>query len=148
MSDHTGNRRFWTIETVAIKADHGIDMQQVWAELLVSYKRGDSWYLDHKEIERLSSHNEKYEAEDPFESKVMEFFSAPTDSDESVVYTCTEILDTLGYKFPTQRDTRAVSRAIQKVFKASLTQVRDGNKRKKGFKLVKINQDSIKDQIC
>jgi putative DNA primase/helicase len=148
LSDHTGNRRFWTIETVAIKADHGLDMQQVWAELLVAYKRGDSWYLDHKEIERLSSHNEKYEAEDPFESKVMEFFSAPNDSDESVVYTCTEILDTLGYKFPTQRDTRAVSRAIQKVFKASLTQVRDGNKRKKGFKLIKINQDNVKDQIC
>lgn len=149
LSDHTGNRRFWTIETVAINAEHGLDMQQVWAELLVAYKRGDSWYLTHKEIERLSSHNEKYEAEDPFESKVVEFFSSPDSGDgEPVVYTCTEILDTIGYKFPTQRDTRAVSRAIQKVFKASLLQVRDGNKRKKGFKLIKINQDEVKEQNC
>lgn len=146
LSDHTGNRRFWTIETVAINANHGLDMQQVWAELFVSYKKGESWYLTPKEIERLSTHNEKYEAEDPFESKVVEFFKAPSDSEDSSIYTCTEVLEAIGYKFPTQRDTRAISRAIQKVFKAPLLTVRDGEKRKKGYRLTKLNKDNLQEQ--
>jgi len=149
LSDHTGNRRFWTIETVAINANHGLDMQQVWAEVLDLYKKGTSWYLTKEEVERLSSHNEKYEAEDPYESKVACFFSAPVgENDGSEVYTCTEILDVIGYKFPTQRDTRAVSRAVQKLFKAGLKITRSDGILKKGYRLVKINQDEKKEQIC
>ena len=126
LSDHTGNRRFWTIETVAIKADHGLDMQQVWAELLVSYKRGDSWYLDRQEIEKLSAHNEVYEAEDPIEVKVGRVFDKGT-----TFFTCTDIAEKLGYNQPTQRDTRSISRAVQKLFGVRIAR----NNGRKGFYL-------------
>ena len=126
LSDHTGNRRFWTIETVAIKADHGLDMQQVWAELLVAYKRGDSWYLDRAEIERLSAHNETYEAEDPVEDTVRGIFCKG-----ETFFTCTDIAKRLGYNQPTQRDTRAISRAVQKLFGIRIAR----NHGRKGFYL-------------
>jgi putative DNA primase/helicase len=126
LSDHTGNRRFWTIETVAIKADHGLDMQQVWAELLVAYKRGDSWYLDRQEIEKLSAHNEIYEAEDPVEDTVRGIFCKGT-----TFFTCTDIAKKLGYNQPTQRDTRSISRAVQKLFGVRVAR----NHGRKGFYL-------------
>jgi putative DNA primase/helicase len=126
LSDHTGNRRFWTIETVAIKADHGLDMQQVWAELLASYKRGESWYLNRQEIERLSFHNETYEAEDPIEVKLDRVFEKGT-----TFFTCTAIAEKLGYNQPTQRDTRSISRAVQKLFGVRI----ERNNGRKGFYL-------------
>jgi putative DNA primase/helicase len=131
LSDHTGNRRFWTIETVAIKADHGIDMQQVWAELLVSYKKGDSWYLDRQEIEKLSAHNEIYEAEDPVEDTVRGIFCKGT-----TFFTCTDIAKKLGYNQPTQRDTRSISRAVQKLFGVRVAR----NHGRKGFYLGLIDE--------
>lgn len=132
LSDHTGNRRFWTIETVAINAEHGLDMQQVWAELLVAYKRGDSWYLTKEEIERLSAHNEVYEAEDPIEVKVGRIFEKGM-----TFFTCTEIAEKLGYNQPTQRDTRSISRAVQKLFGIRV----ERNNGRKGFYLGLIDEE-------
>ena len=135
LSDHTGNRRFWTIETVAIKADHGLDMQQVWAELLVAYKRGDSWYLTREEIEKLSAHNEIYEAEDPMEVKVGRVFCTGT-----TFFTCTEIAEKIGYNQPTQRDTRSISRAVQKLFGIRV----ERNNGRKGFYLGLLEETEAK----
>lgn len=133
LSDHTGNRRFWTIETIAIKADHGLDMQQVWAELLIAYKKGDSWYLTREEIEKLSFHNETYEAEDPVEDTVRGIFTKGT-----TFFTCTDIAKKLGYNQPTQRDTRSISRAVQKLFGIRIAR----NDGRKGFYLGLLEEKS------
>jgi putative DNA primase/helicase len=135
LSDHTGNRRFWTIETIAIKADHGLDMQQVWAELLVAYKKGDSWYLTREEIEKLSAHNEIYEAEDPVEDTVRGIFCKGI-----TFFTCTDIAKKLGYNQPTQRDTRSISRAVQKLFGIRV----ERNNGRKGFYLELLEDGSAK----
>jgi predicted P-loop ATPase len=49
--DSTGNSRFWTLPVVEINYEHGIDMQQLFAQLVVDFNNGAIWWLS-KEDEK------------------------------------------------------------------------------------------------
>ncbi|GHV55008.1 hypothetical protein FACS1894216_16210 [Synergistales bacterium] len=49
--DNTGNSRFWSIPVIGVHHDHPINMQQVYAQLLVE---GGQWWLTAEEDDRLS----------------------------------------------------------------------------------------------
>jgi Virulence-associated protein E-like domain len=50
LNDTTGSRRFWPFELTGMPVwDHGIDMQQVWAQVSVLWKNGEDWNLGDKE---------------------------------------------------------------------------------------------------
>jgi hypothetical protein len=70
LHDQTGNRRFWVIECKSIDYDHGIDMQQLWAEVLTMYRAGEGWTLHGEEHEALEEHNKTYEVIDPIEELI------------------------------------------------------------------------------
>jgi hypothetical protein len=70
LHDQTGNRRFWVIECKSIEYDHGIDMQQLWAEVLTLYQAGEPWTLQGEEHESLEEHNKTYEVIDPIEDLI------------------------------------------------------------------------------
>lgn len=70
LHDQTGNRRFWTIECAGIDYDHGVDMQQLWAEVLTLYRAGEPWVLQGDEHEALEDHNKFFEVVDPIEELI------------------------------------------------------------------------------
>lgn len=70
LHDQTGNRRFWTIECAGIDYDHGVDMQQLWAEVLTLYRAGEPWVLQGDEHEALEDHNKVFEVVDPIEELI------------------------------------------------------------------------------
>ena len=70
LHDQTGNRRFWTIECASIDYDHGIDMQQLWAEVLTLYRKGEPWVLQGDEHSSLEGHNKEFEVIDPIEDLI------------------------------------------------------------------------------
>lgn len=70
LHDQTGNRRFWTIECASIDYDHGIDMQQLWAEVLTLYRNGEPWVLQGDEHSSLEGHNKAFEVVDPIEELI------------------------------------------------------------------------------
>ena len=45
--DTTGSRRFWPVEITdkGCNAEHGLDAQQIWAEVYTWWKGGETWYL-------------------------------------------------------------------------------------------------------
>lgn len=57
LKDATGNSRFWTIPVTALNYDHGIDMQQLYAELLVELQQGEIWWLTSEEEVQLADSN-------------------------------------------------------------------------------------------
>lgn len=71
LHDATGNRRFWTIECDAINHEHGLDMQQVWAEVRELWRSGESYYLSAQEMEALNDHNTDFMAADPIEERLL-----------------------------------------------------------------------------
>lgn len=64
LHDSTGNRRFWTIAVSKVNPEHGIDMQQLWAEVKVLYDQGERYHLTDHEIAKLNSSNKMHEEED------------------------------------------------------------------------------------
>lgn len=58
--DHTGNSRWWTIPVTKVKHDHGIDMQQIFAQIAVEYHGGEQWWLTEKEENLLAEQNNNH----------------------------------------------------------------------------------------
>ena len=59
--DYTGNSRFWVIPVVKLHYDHGIDMQQVFAQI---HAEGGDWWLTQEENLRLEGLNEEHKQRD------------------------------------------------------------------------------------
>lgn len=72
LHDATGNRRFWTIECQHINHDHGLNMQQVWAEVHALWQSGEGYYLSADEMDALNAHNSDFMAVDPIEERLLD----------------------------------------------------------------------------
>lgn len=60
--DATGNTRWWTIPVTGINYNHGIDMQQVFAQVALDFQRGEPWWLTQAEEGQLESYNSSHRA--------------------------------------------------------------------------------------
>lgn len=65
LPDETGNRRWWTVATAGLDWQHGLDMQQVWAQLAVQVRQGAIWWLTPEEQRQLAESNRDHEITDP-----------------------------------------------------------------------------------
>lgn len=115
LNDPTGNRRFWTIEAASIEHSHDIDMQQVWAEMLTYYLRGDSYYLTPEELDRLNSHNEEFTSTDPVVERITTHLDWSEPKSLWAWNTVTDILIQIGLDKPTQTEKNAASECIRKM---------------------------------
>lgn len=117
LADKTGNRRFWTIPILGFKFDHGIDMQQLWAEVWVLVQKGGEharFNLNEAELALLNAHNEGFEVSDPVAERVGSYWDWRTDPATWVWLTVTEALMQMGVKEPKKTDTIAGSVALKK----------------------------------
>ena len=60
--DRTGNSRFWTVPVIKLNYNHGIDMQQVFAQLAVQFHNGAEWWLTPEEEGQLEELNRRHQA--------------------------------------------------------------------------------------
>ena len=67
LRDDTGNRRFWTLECEHIDFRHGMNMQQIWAEVANGYRNGERWTLTDEESGWVNDYNKSFEVGDPIE---------------------------------------------------------------------------------
>ena len=137
LQDPTGNRRFWTIACEAINSDHGLDMQQVWAEILELYNQGESWMLNSDELAILNTSNEDHESINPVEEKIIEMFDFSVNFHDQFFYpggsfmTCTQIYQVLNpHGLPTLKDLRQVGAAVRKITGKNITKL---NRNTRGF---------------
>ena len=106
LHDPTGNVRYWTISCEDINHNHGLDMQQVWAEVYESlYLHGESWFLSTDEVQRLNSHNKDYEVLDPITERLQSLYdwenALPS---EWRWITATDVMHEIGYERPSRAD--------------------------------------------
>jgi len=115
LNDPTGNRRFWTIEAREINHSHDIDMQQVWAEVLHHYRKGESYFLTPEEMDLLNEHNEQFTSVDPIVERINTRMA--WDDPESLWEwkTATDILQSIGIDKPTRSDATSVGGHIRRM---------------------------------
>ena len=94
--DETGNRRWWSIAVKTINYNHGMDMQQVWAEFKCLLDKGESYYLNVEESKLLTTENELFETIDPMEEKILNKFRWD-EQDRNQRLTACEVLETIGF---------------------------------------------------
>ncbi len=114
LHDDTGNRRFWTIECGdGLNPRHGLDTQQIFAQVYEYYKKGEQWLLTREEIGKLNEENEEFEAIDPFEELVHKFYDFGTTAREPI--SATEVLLAIGYDRPTKPQVNNMATVLRKV---------------------------------
>jgi len=130
LHDTTGNRRYWTISVNGCKLLSAHVMQQVWAEYLFKYQKGDRWYLDDATQKELNTANLDHTSTEPLRELIATSFdwrsiqwSTLTPENwrahiEVNWLTATEICTSVGYIKVTRNDaTRAgaIVRELQQV---------------------------------
>ena len=73
--DHTGNTRWWTLPLVAINFEHGIDMQQLFAQLAVDWANGAEWWLTKEEEQLLESCNSDHRTTSVIRDRLLEILN-------------------------------------------------------------------------
>ena len=112
LTDTSGNRRFWVIPVRSINFNHGIDMQQLWAEVKdTMYVPGQkNWFLTPDERKMLDSSNEDYRTQSSVEDLVLQHVTFDSKSTKPVQMT--ELLRDLGISNPRMPDFKEASRVL------------------------------------
>lgn len=113
LNDPTGNRRFWTIPCDSINYNHGINMQQVWAEMRGYYEADEDWCLNLDEMNMLNRNNEKFESSDPIEERLSDEYDWFSKRDHWM--NATAVCKELGLTHVSKKETNAVARVLSKL---------------------------------
>jgi predicted P-loop ATPase len=106
--DSTGNSRWWTLPVVAIDHNHGIDMQQVFAQLACEMKDGAIWWLTPEEEAMLGAQNEKHRSYSFVAEKLLAVvdFEGDLAKEGGKALTASEILQAAGFDRPTNAQAK------------------------------------------
>ena len=116
LNDPTGNRRFWSIEVDGFDLNHGIDMQQIWAEVKTLWSGGEHWALNMQEMSELNAHNEDFTVVDPIEERLASAFEwAELGLGGDLWITATDALLKIGVRDPSRGQATAAGRALKKL---------------------------------
>lgn len=116
LNDPTGNSRFWTISVEAIDFAHGIDMQQVFAELKTRYLAGAQWWLTADEERKLGEINARHEIVCVVGEKIasqidVNRIGAP----ELPRLRAIEVLERIGIEHPTNRQLKEANVSLRAI---------------------------------
>ena len=114
--DPTGNSRFWTLPAVEINYQHGIDMQQVFAQLAVDLDEGAQWWLTPEEDAALEEQNDAHRAVSSLEELILPELDFDIPRDEWQYVSATELLQHLGIDRPSNGQCRECGSVLRRHF--------------------------------
>jgi putative DNA primase/helicase len=105
--DPTGNTRWWTIPVERLNFEHGLDMQQVFAQLAVELANGEQWWLTAAEEAQLALWNVRHQSVSVIREKILERLDLErADDGNQPRMTAIELLEHLGLQRPTNAQCR------------------------------------------
>ena len=105
--DATGNTRWWAIPVTEINYTHGIDMQQLFAQLARDYESGERWWLSQDEEQSLEHYNKDHRTVSAIRERVMEAIDLARANEPNLpAMTPTELLSEIGIDHPTNSQSR------------------------------------------
>ena len=114
--DDTGNRRWWTVAVRELDYSHGIDVQQLWAEVLALFQAGEQHWLTSDEFQALNEVNEAHEAVDPVEEMILSAFK--WDAPKGLGWrdmTASDVLVAIGFDKPNKAQATHASKVLKKL---------------------------------
>jgi putative DNA primase/helicase len=115
--DGTGNSRFWTIAVERIDHQHGIDMQQLWAQLAAELKDGAQWWLTSDEEAALERQNSQHRSFSLVRDRLAEVVDIEvTDTTGCAAMTASEVLVEAGFANPTNTQAKECAGYLREWF--------------------------------
>lgn len=114
--DDTGNRRWWTVPVTAVNYAHGIDVQQLWAEVLQLWRGGEQHWLTADEFGALNALNADHENVDPVEETILSMFN--WQAAHGIGWremTASEVLLAIDYDKPSKAQATHASKVLKKL---------------------------------
>lgn len=120
--DDTGNRRFMNVTVKEINFKHGIDMQQLWAEVKALYEAGEQWWPTDDESALFNERNKDHELVDPIEQAIVDNFYFEQDlhgyinggARPKLGLSPTQVLEYIGVTNPTKGQLSSLKAALKK----------------------------------
>ena len=121
LNDDTGNRRFLPLKVLLTDPAHGVDLNQLWAEVWQLYLNGAEWWPSDALLAMLVVRHEEHSAINNIEDAVSVVYDLEHKPIWGNVSTCTEILTSAGRSQPTKNDVNILAAFLRKsgfVYKA------------------------------
>lgn len=114
LRDETGNVRWWTVPVTAINFQHGIDLQQMWAQVAAAYDAGEQWWLTNEETAHLEAYNKHHTVKSSIHDMLMDAFDFEIPEIARRRMTATQVLQqVLEIKVPTNAQAREAGTALR-----------------------------------
>jgi putative DNA primase/helicase len=125
LQDPTGNRRFWTVEVESINARHGMDMQQVWAEVAEMWRNDPAGlFLRPEEMDALNLHNDDFMSLMPVHERIDDSFEWDyARSRWDNMLSATQITELAGIDRPSQREVNEAASYVQTRYNVDVRKV-------------------------
>jgi predicted P-loop ATPase len=115
--DPTGNLRWWTIPVQRLVFDHGIDMQQVFAELPVELASGATWWLTEPEERMLEEQNSQHQSFSIVRDRLLAVVdNTKTDLSQCRPMTASEVLEVAGFATPSNSQAKECASLLRSWF--------------------------------
>ena len=114
--DTTGNTRWWTIPLDRIDYKHGIDMQQVFAQLALDFYNGEQWWLTSEEEQRLEEQNKRHRRVSALRERLLDAVDLRLIGDGKLkAYKSTEVLKAIGIDHPTDAQYKELKALLEEL---------------------------------
>lgn len=115
--DMTGNSRWWTIPITKINYNHGIDTQQLFAQLAEDFKQGEQWWLIDKENDLLDRFNDEHLSTSVIRDKLMEFVDMQLrDNPDNPAMSGLDVIKMIGIDYPTNGQSKECAGVLRGLF--------------------------------
>ena len=117
LNDPTGSTRWGIIPVEAVDYEHGVDMQQLYAQLAVDFADGAGWWLTAEQEAGMEAWNERYQATSPVRDAVLTVIDL--DGDDTAAHrrlTATGVLELAGLERVTTGQAREAAAILRAKF--------------------------------
>jgi len=112
--DTTGNSRFWTIAVQKLDFNHGINMQQLYAQLAVQLAAGAEWWLTDDEEAQVAQLNAPHQSISVIEDLVLAHYDdSLKDRADNPALTASDLLRRLGIEKPTNGQAKECATVLR-----------------------------------
>jgi putative DNA primase/helicase len=113
--DPTGNNRWFTVAVDRLDYNHGIDMQQLFAQLAKDVDDGTQWWLDDDEEKRLAAYNVRHRSVSAIAERVREYIGTNHPADRFRTKTALEVLREVGIQNPTNAQCKECGSVLREL---------------------------------
>lgn len=114
--DSTGNSRWWTIPVTAVTYEHGINMQQVFAQLKTHLDVGAKWWLNPEDEALLEAQNKKHRAVSVIRERILDALDLERIDESGLsAMTATQVLQSIDIKSPTNAQSKECASILREL---------------------------------